>query len=62
MAPRQSSGREANGASPGDRPDAATSDAAVKRTGQREQKTAGPDGSDATVVGDTFKKRAPEPN
>jgi hypothetical protein len=27
------------------------------KTGQKERRTAGPDGGDATEVGDTFKKR-----
>lgn len=53
--PRQSEGRKRNGATPGDRPDPTTSDAAVERTGRREQTTAGPDGPSAKEVGDTFK-------
>lgn len=59
MAERQSRGREINAASPGGKPDPATSDDAVKRTGLKARKAAGPDGPDATVVGDTF-KRAPD--
>lgn len=42
--PRQTKGREQNAALPGGRPDASTSDEAVKRTGRHEQTTAGPDG------------------
>jgi len=53
----QTEGRDANGAIPLGRPDAKTSDAAVKRNADREQQTAGPDGPDATEVGDTFKKQ-----
>ena len=53
----QTKGRDDNGASPLGRPDASTSDAAVKRNADREQETAGPDGPDATEVGDTFKKQ-----
>ena len=52
----QSKGREKNGASPGGRPDASTSAAAVKRTGERSRVAAGPDGPDAGVIGETFKK------
>ncbi len=52
---KQSQGREDNGAVPTSKP--GTSDADVKRTGRQERKTAGPDGPDATEVGDTFKTR-----
>ena len=55
MSDKQSQGRDANGAIPPGKPDAATSDADVKRTGERERRSAGPDGPDATEVGDTFK-------
>jgi hypothetical protein len=55
--PIQTEGRDDNGAIPLGRPDASTSDAAVKRNAEREKKSAGPDGSDATEVGDTFKKQ-----
>jgi len=55
MTTKQSSGREANGAAPGGKPDPLTSDEAVLRTGRRSQKAAGPDGPDARVIGDTFK-------
>ena len=53
----QTDGREANGAMPLGKPDRSSSDAAVKRNAEREQKTAGPDGPDAREVGDTFKKQ-----
>lgn len=53
--PRQTQGRTRNGAIPGGRPDASTSDKAVERTGQKERTTAGPDGPSAKEVGDTFK-------
>lgn len=52
----QTQGREDNGAIPGGKPDAATADRDVKRTGERERLSAGPDGPDATEVGDTFKR------
>ena len=55
--PIQTEGRDDNGAIPLGRPDAATSHAAVTRNAEREQKSAGPDGPDATEVGDTFKKQ-----
>jgi hypothetical protein len=54
--PKQTDGRKANGAIPGGRPDGATSDADVRRTGEASQRKAGPDGPDATEVGDTFKQ------
>ncbi|WP_439470625.1 hypothetical protein [Brevundimonas sp.] len=54
--PKQSEGREANGAMPGGKPDASTSEAQVKRTGEASRRKAGPDGPDATEVGDTFKR------
>lgn len=52
----QSAGRTANGAAPGGRPDASTSSRDVEKTGEREAKSAGPDGPDAGEVGETFKK------
>lgn len=54
--PKQSEGRKANGAMPGGKPDGATSDAEVKRTGEASRRKAGPDGPDATEIGDTFKR------
>jgi len=51
----QTKGRDDNGAIPLGKPDASTSDAAVKRNGEHERRSAGPDGPDATEVGDTFK-------
>lgn len=53
--PDQTEGREENGAIPPGKPDASTSDAAVKATGEQARRSAGPDGPDATQVGDTFK-------
>lgn len=53
----QTPGRDDNGAIPGGKPDASTSDAAVKRTGERERRSAGPDGPDATEVGAAFKRQ-----
>jgi hypothetical protein len=52
----QTPGRERNGAIPGGKPDAQTPDETVKRTGRKERLTAGPDGPDASEIGDTFKK------
>lgn len=54
---RQSKGREANGAIPGGNPDPADSDAEVRKVGRQSTRAAGPDGPDATEVGDTFKKK-----
>lgn len=54
--PKQSEGRKANGAMPGGKPDQTTSDAEVKRTGEASRRKAGPDGPDATEIGDTFKR------
>lgn len=48
-------GRQENEALPfGERP-GLVSEKGVKRTGEAERKSAGPDGPDATEVGDTFK-------
>lgn len=52
----QAKGRDRNGAIPPGKPDAATSDDAVRRTGGQSRRAAGPDGPDATEVGDTFKE------
>lgn len=57
--PKQSEGRQRNGAMPGGRPDGSTSEAEVKRVGEASRRKAGPDGPDATEVGDTF-KRSPD--
>ena len=54
--PIQTEGRDEKGAIPLGRPDASTSDDAVKRNAEREKRSAGPDGPDATEVGDTFKR------
>lgn len=56
MSEEQTSGREKNGATPGGKPDAATSDEAVRRTGARARTSAGADGPDAEEVGNTFKR------
>lgn len=56
----QTEGRRKNGAEPGDGPDASTPDKAVIETGRRARQSAGPDGPDASEVGDTFKKRPAE--
>jgi len=53
----QTKGREKNGAEPGGKPDTVTSTKDVKKVGKAETRSAGPDGPDATAVGDTFKKQ-----
>ena len=53
----QTEGRDDNGVIPLGKPDAATSDAEVRRNGEREKRSAGPDGPDAPEVGDTFKQQ-----
>jgi hypothetical protein len=49
-------GRRANAAEPLGESTALGGKDKVQRTGERERKSAGPDGPDATVVGDTFKR------
>lgn len=56
MDDKQTEGRRQNGATPGGKPDASTSDEAVRKTGEKERKSAGPDGPDASVIGETFKR------
>lgn len=58
MTPKQSEGRARNAATPGGKPQA---DEAVERVGRESRKRAGPDGPDATVVGDLFKRPAERP-
>lgn len=53
----QTDGRKANGAVPAGRPDESTSEDAIKRVGRESRRRAGPDGPDATEVGDTFKRK-----
>lgn len=53
----QTEGREKNGAEPLGKPDALTPEADVKKVGEQERRSAGPDGPDATEVGDTFKRK-----
>jgi hypothetical protein len=52
----QSEGRKDNGAIPGGKPDASTSDEQVRKVGRDSTTKAGPDGPDAREVGDTFKR------
>lgn len=59
MSKIQTPGRDKNGAIPLGRPDASTSDAEVKKTAERARRGAGPDGPDATEIGDTFKRKPP---
>ena len=56
MTEKQSEGRKKAGATPGGKPDASTSDEAVRRVGEESTRRAGPDGPDASVIGDTFKR------
>lgn len=56
MGDEQTEGRKKNGAAPGGKPDASTSEEAVRKNGKREAESAGPDGPDAGVVGETFKR------
>lgn len=53
--PRQTDGRKSNGAMPAGKPDQTTPDRKVKAVGEQSRRKAGPDGPDATEVGDTFK-------
>jgi len=53
----QTEGREKNGADPAGKPDALTSDKDTKKVGHAERQSAGPDGPDATEIGDTFKQQ-----
>jgi hypothetical protein len=53
----QTKGREKNGATPGGKPEAAQSKEDVRRVGKAETRSAGPDGPDATEIGDTFKRK-----
>lgn len=55
MERKQTEGREKNGAMPGGRPDETTPDDDIIRTGRRSTRAAGPDGPDATEIGETFK-------
>ena len=51
----QSPGRKGNSAQPLGQRDGLVSDKATKRTAEREQRSAGPDGPDPTYVGDIAK-------
>ncbi|WP_415289084.1 hypothetical protein RSD66_04005 [Brevundimonas sp. S1H14] len=57
--PKQSEGRRRNAALPGGKPDADTSEEAVRRVGRESRRRAGPDGPDAREIGDTFKQEPP---
>lgn len=57
MADKQSSGRDENAALPEGRRDGLVSEKDIKETGEESRKHAGPDGPDATDVGDTFKQK-----
>ena len=52
----QTPGRKANAAQPLGRRSGEDTDEKVPKTGEREKRSAGPDGPDASKVGDTFKK------
>jgi len=53
--PKQAEGRRKNGAMPGGRPDETTSEEDIRKVGEQSRRKAGPDGPDATEVGNTFK-------
>lgn len=57
MADKQSSGRDDNAALPEGRRDGLVSEKEIKKTGEESRRRAGPDGPDATEIGDTFKKK-----
>lgn len=57
MADKQSSGRDENAALPEGRRDGLVSEKQIKDTGEESRRRAGPDGPDATEIGDTFKKK-----
>ena len=52
----QSAGRKANAALPLGQREGGDTERKVRKTGQREQKSAGPDGPSAEELGDTFKR------
>ena len=56
MSQPNTDGRKANAAQPLGKAPGLKSDADQQKTAERSRKAAGPDGPDARVVGDTFKK------
>ncbi len=61
MASEQSRGRRRNAATPGGKPEAEEPEEAVMRVGRESSRRAGPDGPDATEVGNTFKASSGQP-
>ena len=57
--PPNSPGRKANAAQPPGKFPGLKSEKDQDKTAERERRSAGPDGPDATVVGDTFKTLPP---
>jgi len=57
MADNNTDGRRANSAQPLGERHGLVSDRQTRATGKKEQTTAGPDGPDAGVIGETFKKK-----
>lgn len=57
MSNNQSDGRKANAAQPLGERSGLVSDKGTDRTGEKERNSAGPDGPDPSVVGDTFKSK-----
>lgn len=53
--PEYSRGRKRNAATASGKPEADAPEKTVMRVGREARKRAGPDGPDATVIGDTFK-------
>ena len=52
----QSEGRKSNAAMPLGRREGGDTEQKLRATGEREKKSAGPDGPDARSVGETFKR------
>ncbi len=57
--PKQSPGRTRNGASPVTKSTPDSSEKKAQKTQAESRKRAGPDGPDAEVVGNTFKRQTP---
>lgn len=57
--PNQSPGRTHNGATPVTKSTPGSSDKKAEKTQAESRKRAGPDGPDAKVLGDTFKRQPP---
>lgn len=58
--PNQKNGRRENGATPDGGPSPDTPQRDVLKTGRLSRRRAGPDGPDASAVGETFKRKPAE--